>query len=59
MTQNALRKQDALREAAQHLRKEAKEIEQRKLANTARVTAAMLGLQHLRRVLDLPAGVVR
>lgn len=48
-------KQDALREAAARLRKEAKEIERKKLANTARVTAAMLGLEHLRRVLDLPA----
>jgi hypothetical protein len=49
-------KQDALRKAAAQLRKEAEKIERRKLANTARVTAAMLGLQHFKRILDLPLG---
>ena len=51
--------QKALREAAKRMRKEAKEVKRRKLANTARVTAAMLGLQHFKRILNLPLGGVR
>jgi hypothetical protein len=50
---------NALRKAAAQLRKEARQIEREKLANTARVTAAMLGLEHFKRILDLPPGGVR
>ena len=47
---------DALLKVAEQLRKEAAQIERRKLANTARVTAGMLGLEHFKRILGLQKG---